>query len=504
MRKLLRSHRTFKKFFYFYFRSKLIDLTKQILLTNMKKLTLLLLIFNGYVCLIAQKLSLSEEVFIGGAEGYGIIGKYNDRILFFHLDDSKVKIRGLDMNLRKLWDKEVEPDRKNQSKVLEIINSKQDFNVIYQFRKKGHNYLKIHKYDPQVKLLDSATIEDWNRDFTSPTLTVQYSEDKKVALIYEIIDNDKCKAVAVGLDSIRPIWKSEFDLKDWTYDDKFHQIIVTNKGDAYFIGEEDNRNSSIEKHRYTVKHIDDSGKGNIFDVFMKDVNSLHTKFGFNNQNQQLVAAGLYSVKNLYKAIGYFFINIPPQYADAKLSLNTFDDEFVSALQGKKITDNKGLTDLQIQEIVFKRDGGVIAVVEQVREVARQIGNTMTGRYQARLIDYYYDNVFAISLNTDGTTQWKSIFYKKQVSQDDDGRYCSYFLVKTPTALRFLFNDEVERSTTVSEYVLDGKGQTERHTIFNTNGQDVSLRFRDAMQVGAGEVIVPSDDRRRLRLIKIQY
>ena len=120
------------------------------------------------------------------------------------------------------------------------------------------------------------------------------------------------------------------------------------------------------------------------------------------------------------------------------------------------------------------------------------------------VDYYYDNIFAVSLSLDGTTHWKSIFYKKQSSQDDEARYCSYFLVKTPSALRFLFNDEIERSTTVSEYVLNGNGQTERHAIMNTEGQDINLRFRDALQVSANEVIVPSDDRRRVKLVKIQY
>jgi hypothetical protein len=476
----------------------------------MKKGAFYFIFIAFHFALNAQKLSLSEEVFIGNSEGYGIIGKYNERILFFHIDDNKVKIRGVDASLHKLWDKEVEPERKNQSQIIEVLNGKQDFNVIYQFRRKGHNYLKVHKYDPQVKLLDSATVKDWGREFTAPTLLMQYSEDKKVALIYEI-SSDKCKAIAVSLDSLRPIWDTEFELKDWTYRDDFRQVIINNKAEAFFISEEDNRSGSIEKHHFNIKRISDEGKLTFFDVPMKDVYGIHVKFGFNNQNQQLVGAGLYSNKNFYKATGYYFVTIPPPdnlgtglYSEGKFSYTPFDDEFVSSIQGKKITDNKGLTDLRMQEIVFKRDGGIIAVVEQVREVARQIGNTISGRLPSRLIDYYYDNVFAISLNTDGTAQWKSIFFKKQTSQDDDARYCSYFLVKTPSALRFIFNDEVDRSTTVSEYVLDGKGQSEHHTIFNTSGQDVSLRFRDAMQVGVGEVIVPSDDRRRLRLIKIQY
>lgn len=102
----------------------------------MKKRILLILLslfsFYGF----AQTITTSEEIFVGNAEGYGIIGKFNDRTLFFTLDDSKVKVKSFDAKLNKTWDREIEPDRKNNSKVIEVLNSRQDFNVIYQFRKK--------------------------------------------------------------------------------------------------------------------------------------------------------------------------------------------------------------------------------------------------------------------------------------------------------------------------------------------------------------------------------
>ena len=120
------------------------------------------------------------------------------------------------------------------------------------------------------------------------------------------------------------------------------------------------------------------------------------------------------------------------------------------------------------------------------------------------MDYFYDNVFVLSIAPDGKAQWRSIFHKKQISQEDGAIYSSFFMAKTPAAIRFLFNDEVERSTTVSEFVLNGAGEGERHAIMNTQGQDLMLRFHDATQTGANEIIVPSDDKRRVKLVKIQY
>jgi hypothetical protein len=187
----------------------------------------------------------------------------------------------------------------------------------------------------------------------------------------------------------------------------------------------------------------------------------------------------------------------------------FDDELASALLGKKVTDVKGIADLQIQDIIHRRDGGILAVVEQTHVFERR-PVAMTSRFANRNFsdyigrDYYHDNVIAFSVAPTGGIQWRSIFHKKQVSQDDGGKFSSYFIAKTPAALRFIFNDEIERSTTVSEFMLNGVGEGERHALMNTEGRDLYLRFRDALQVAANEIIVPSDDRRRIKMVRIQF
>ncbi len=481
----------------------------------MKKLLTILILLQSFVA-IAQTLSMSDEISIGGADGYGLIGKYNDRILFFLLDDREVKLRAYDAKLHKMWERELEPDRKNSATILEVLGTRQDFNLIYQYRKKNHNYIKIHKYDGQAKLLDSTTVYDWGKDFTSPKLELLYSEDKKSILIYEVIENHRIKALAVNLDSLRLIWDKTIEIKpDWNRYDRFEQQIFNNQAEFYSIIEEDNRINS-EKHRFEItKYSKESGE-KTFSLPITDMVSLDVKFSFDNVNKRLVAAGLYSAKNFIRAQGHYFISLPPQYIENgnfTFAIHPFDDDLASALLGKKITDTKGLVDLKVQDIVHRLDGGILAIIEQAKLVERRSTSTMTntGRYLGGgasalglSMDYFYENVFAMSIAPNGEAQWRSIFHKKQISQDDDARFSSFFLAKTPSALRFLFNDEIERSTTVSEFVLTGAGEGERHAIMNTQGKDLYLRFRDAMQVAANEIIVPSDDRRRVRLIKIQY
>ena len=460
---------------------------------------------------MAQTVDISEDIYVGNTEGYGIIGKMNDRILFYHLDNGVVKCRAYDAKMRKIWERDLEADRKNTAKILDIVGNKTDFSVIYQYRKKNRNVIKIQKYDGQVKLLDSASVCEWSQELGSPTLHLQVSEDKKSVLIYEIISHNRIKAAAISLDSLKTKWVETFDTPNWnSNDDHFEQIIFTNQYDVFFIREED---ILREKHRFEVsKYSIEDGKTR-FSLPLNGYPHLETKFSFDNINRHLVAVALYYSKNMAKAIGYLSFIIPLDYKEndpLSIHVKAFDDEFVTAFIGKKTTDNKGLVDLRVQEIVHRRDGGFLAIIEQVKIVQRRITENPLGRYYAHteinniLMDYYLDNIFAVSIGSDGITHWKSIFYKKQFSQSDDGRYSSYCLVKTPSSLRFLFNDDIERATTVSEYTLNSVGETARHSIMNTAGQDVLLRFHDAVQVGANEVIVPSDDRRHVKLLRIQF
>ncbi|MEO1626850.1 MAG: hypothetical protein AAFV25_16980, partial [Bacteroidota bacterium] len=227
-----------------------------------------------------------------------------------------------------------------------------------------------------------------------------------------------------------------------------------------------------------------------------------------NLNNKLIAAGLYSKKNKGRASGYFFLRVDPDNPKAHLlKSEPFDPEFISNFLGKDSEKKKGITDLSIVELILRRDGGMLIAAERKREYERRMAST--GRYTREdyspyIVDYYYDDICLISVHPDGETHWKTVLHKKQYSQDDDASFSSFFLLKTPRNLRFLFNDEIKDNSTVSEYVVNGRGYADRNSVMSTEFQNIRLRFRDALQVASNELIVPSERRNRLRLVRVRY
>lgn len=456
----------------------------------------------------AQKIDISETFSIGLANGYGAIGKYENQFLTYVVENDMVKVKAFDEKMYKVWDKKLETERKLGVQIIDVIAHKQDFDLVYQIRKKGKNYLKIHKYDGKARLIDSSTVIDLGRDINFLKFENHLSDDKRHLLLYHETMGH-LRILSISLDSIKLTWEKLVTFKEWGYYAHFEQVLVNNKGEAFFIREEDNKIS--EDHRFDV-HFLSAADDKKWRLPLPMKYNLDAKFGIDNANNRLVGVGLFSIKTLARAQGYYILKLSPQYGQIESYFHAFDDELVGALLGKKATENKGLLEIKIQELIFRRDGGFIVVMEQVRIVERRMNTTaLSSRVYQRgdmqnimAIDYFYDNAFAFAISPEGVPQQRFIFYKKQASHDDEARFCSYFLFKTTSTLRLLFNDDIERATMVSEYVVSSNGNNERHGILNTDGLDLYLRLRDALQVSATELLIPSDDRHRLKWVKVSY
>jgi hypothetical protein len=470
---------------------------------NMKNSITILLLILSWPC-FSQDITVSDPVPFRSDDTYDFIGKIKNQYLIFHNKGTEFEVKAFDKDLYATWDKEIELE-KRRSTILGIVPSKDDFSVIYTYRKKRRLNLVLSRFSPTANLLDTATIKVYSNVLT-PSFKIIRSEDKTKLLIYYTKEQKKLEVLVYDLETMKVLWERKIQPSDMAYYEKYEQFVLSTDGELFIILQKENRKLQREKHHYEIHQVTADNRYHFFSIPMQSHLTYDILFSFDNKNKRLVAAGLYSEKNRGRANGYFFMNIPSNNpGNHALIFEAFDKQVVDKLLGKKADVEKGIADLDVQEIVHRLDGGILMILERNRILERGgIGPGGANFNNRSIIDYYFDDVIVFSIHPDGKTHWKNVLHKKQYSQGDFAAYSSYFLLKTSASLRFIFNDEIKSENTVSEYVVKGSGEFERNSILSTDDQRIQLRFSEALQVGVSEFVVPSISRSKMKLIRVTF
>lgn len=449
---------------------------------------------------------ISEPLALRNDFGYELIGRLRDRILLFRDKFDEFEIQAFDNQMRLSWNRKLEDIDKNGIQILAVIGGRNDFSVVYKRRKRGITTLHVHKYDPGANLIDSMTVKNYGeRMFSPPALEILQSEDRSCLVAMNTAERTRMESICFRLDKMQVLWDKVIMLNDNFFDANLRSMTLANNGDFFMITELNNRRSKLESHEYQVLQVRESGD-QPYKVPLPDFLTTDVQFRYDNLNRQLVGAGLYSDKNRDRANGVFFVRLVPGRGAPFLHYEEFNDKVISILRRKDVSDdNKGITDANIQQLVLRRDGGVMVVIERYHEIQRGSGASRGfWRDGMRLVlDYYYDDLLLMTLNPDGELHWTTVLHKKQYSQDDEATFSSYFLMLKEENIHFMFNDEIKYENTCSEYVVNAAGDFDRNSLMNTFGQSLRLRFRDALQLNSSECLVPSEFRNKLRLVLLK-
>ncbi|TNE68214.1 MAG: hypothetical protein EP344_01465 [Bacteroidetes bacterium] len=450
---------------------------------------------------------VSEPIALRNDYGYELIGRLKDRILLFRDKFNEFEIQAFDNSMRMSWNRKLEDLDKNGIQVLAVIGGKNDFSILFKRRRRGTTKLHIHKYDPGANLIDSMTIKDYGeRVFSPPSIDIMRSEDKNCIVAMNTAERSRMETVCFRLDKMEVLWDKTIQLSDNFYDNNISALALSNRGDFFVVTEENNRRARMEEHAFNVLQLYSTGEQS-YSVPLPDLLTTDIRFVYDNHNRSLVGVGLYSEKVRDRANGIFYVRIPAGGHNSVLHTEPFSDKVISILRQKDVEDDKkGVDNANIQQVILRRDGGALIITERYHEIQR---GTAAGRGFWRdgmrlVVDYYYDDLLLIALHPNGEPHWTTVLHKKQYSQDDEATFSSYFMMRSPDQLHFLFNDEIKYENTCSEYVVSPLGDFDRNSLMNTFGQNLRLRFRDALQLNANECLVPSEFRNKLRLVLLKF
>jgi hypothetical protein len=468
----------------------------------------LILLFFGSSAVIAQRVSVSEAIAVKKDDYYQILGKIKDLMLFSTDNGYTLDLMAFDEKLRLLWKKELELD-KRRTQVIGVIPHATGFSVIYQYSRKGDNYLKAHRYSETGILQDSLTLSQFEQSYNPPDCRMVLSEDHSKALIYFVEKQERLNVQTIDLTSLSKIWTTHVAIEASTFFRHFRSLILDNHGKMYLLLEKDSKRSKSEEHRLELIQF---FTGDISPmsrhISLENLASQKVKFVYDNLNDRLVGIGLTVDKNPENATGLFCFYLD-QLTEGVFELHQmpFSPEINRKMTGTNDETNKGLEDLEIREILLRKDGGIVIILEEVRRLERNIAGQQFqfgpggSRY---IVDYYYEDLMVVSIGPNGAIDWQEVFPKKQYSQDDDGLYSSTLLMTAPDQIRLVFNDEIAYENTVSAYTIDHTGALERSSILSTDYQKLKLIFREGMQTGVYEVLVPSERGGKIKLVKVEF
>ena len=468
---------------------------------------LFVLLFFLPIILFGQTFQMSEEISIRNDNAYYLAGQLEKNFLIFRDQDESFEVQAFDDRMHLAWKKKIEFEKK-ATKILEVVPGKTSFSVIYYFRDKGKSVLKANTYDATANILDTATVVNYGKRFFIPKTKIIYSEDRSKFIAYHFEKQNEIEAYGFDLVDMKLLWQQKIKPDNMDYMQDLSSILVDNHCNMHIVVDRENRKSKLTDHHYEIFQMGPSFNAiQKINVLMEGKMTYDDHFSFDNKNNTLIATGLYSDKNRGKTNGYFFLQLPLGSTNGKeVKFVPFKDEFVKEVLGKEAKKNKGFPDTDIREIVHRTDGGILMIAERNREYEHGSlrGRAFPGSEIRNIVDYYYDDLIILSIHPDGNLHWDTILRKKQYSQDDDAMYSSYFLAKTPSSLRLLFNDDIRSENTVSEYVMKSDGEADRNSLLNTSDSNLQLRFRDAMQISSRDVVIPSQRKYKLKMVKLTF
>ena len=459
--------------------------------------------------LSGQKVTVSREISIRNNYAYDILPNIEDHIIFYHDRGSEQQFEIYDNNLRHI--QSITPEFEKRNIVpAGVVAMDSSFNFYYSYRDDDTTYLKVNMYDKNVTLKDTTTLSLQTRNVIKGEPKFAYSQDKSKVLIFnpedrnihmQLIDNGKRKL----------IYEFTLTLKDINLKTDFEKLEINNKGEIFILGRKSSFWGRENENGFLLIRIIDPWNVLVHRFSPESDQISELKMDFDEKNQRLAIAGFVTDGDDSKSNGYFAFSIRGSDipADAEILVNRYSPEFLAEVSGKKIGKVKELSDYQLKDIVIRNDGGVIMICELIKEFTRRSQINTPGQvgdyFPLRgFVDYYHEDLILIATFPDGKENWKKILFKKQFSQDDNGIYSSFFLFKSPSRIKLIYNDEIKNNNTVSEYVFDPMGNAERRSVLSTEYQNLKLRFRDAVQIGSSSLIVPSEKSWKINMVRIDY
>ena len=339
-------------------------------------------------------------------------------------------------------------------------------------------------------------------------MVISSSREKFALITREFTDSDKQTVFTAVLDDELKLvaYKSGIiSFSEKTFD--FTGYTLSNEGDLMLLGinsEKIKTLSSKRKTEYFVYSSPENEKGFKEFNISAEMNITGLGIEFDNVNQQVVLAGFYSDKESFVGAGIYYATLKVETSsEVVIKARAVEGQQNIRLKGERNTGSgMSLISYPIERIVLRQDGGAVIVAEAAYTTEYSYYDSFSQSF-ARRIEYNFDNVIIISVNSEGVADWSSVVEKRQVSMDDGGVFSSFCSLLNSEQLVILYNDNIGRRNKVTAVSIDNLGKNNRLKPFQQN-EAIQLLPRSGKQVSENEIVIPALVKRKLHFVKFTF
>lgn len=475
---------------------------------NILKHLFIVLVLTHNSPLNGQNIYLSDVFPSKSYDNVEIIGQQNGFNFFLNTSSGpSFTLLRADANLKHIQKLDLKLTER-KSEILYTCFEKDELLVFYSYRSRSNLCFKLNIYNADMDFKDSINLACFENSVFNPNIKVEPSEDKTSLLVYFSESSDYYQFYAFDLNARKLKWIYKWDHKlEKTNDKVLTDILIDNQTNAFLAFDDQTKASHDYSTNLTCAYLTETG------MISKNYNNLSflpfkSTWFADNKNKRFILAGTYHLEKSRKANGilYCYTDFPVLEDSLHVRIAKFSPENLTPILNKHEHPEEGIDDVEIANALLTSDGGIVMILERTKKNERYIDNRYSnfGGIPRNLTDYYFDDLLVVALKNDGNIDWISTLPKKQFSQDDDGDYSSFFMMKQRNTLRFIFNDEIKSDNTISQYILSSNGKAERKSMFNTDFRKLKIMFRYGKQISANVCLIPCAYKNKVRYLKIEF
>jgi hypothetical protein len=462
-------------------------------------------LYSTFCC--SQTVLISPEINIKNDFSYYILSHPNGNTSL--LRDKSFKLSLQTLNPEFEWG--IERNIEIPGKKWRIIDSYANGNEIgiYLITKEDNQFSIIYSiYNSQAILIKEKILKTGVTLSNNEGVRIEISDDVNWAGISFYNEHNEKELLLYNRIQDSVYYNINIDTLFEKNEIMIREFEISNIGMVYLFGRWNDSNAGKKKQQTMTCQFDLTGKKSANKIITLENGVMINGFAkFDNQNNRLVVAGLYSEKPHQPPKGYVVSFFAGDMSTQSTKYVNFSEEMLIEWTGKNKKSDFSGSELNTRDIAFRKDGGCLIFYENTKELSRRpyfSSSDPTGIYPSRWFDYYFDDIIVASFDNTGKLSWDRVLHKRQYSQDDEGLFSSFYIFRMNALLGIIFNDAISSEGTVSEYLLKPNGDHIRKSILNTSYKNLNLRFQDATVLNAQSLMVPSENNGKLNLVKIVF